>query len=222
MKTPREIYAAYNIMPSLQMHQLRVAAVGKLICDTVTEPLNEREVILACLFHDMGNTLKFDPKLLPGVYEPEGVEYWLRVKSDYIQKYGTSPHEANVTIAKEIGLPGKVVEMIDAIGFSRLKNIAQSPSFELRILAYADMRVAPIGVRSMEERIAEGRTRYEARVRENRVHHFTDDGFPEFLELARQIEKQIFAETTIRPEDINDASAGPLIESLRDYPLGEL
>ena len=58
MKTPREIYTAYKIMPNLQLHQLRVAAVGKLICDNFNPPaggtVNERGVILARLFSHMG------------------------------------------------------------------------------------------------------------------------------------------------------------------------
>lgn len=219
VKTPREIYAAYKIMSGLQLHQLRVAAVGKLICDNFDKPINERDVILACLFHDMGNTIKFEPKLMPDVYQPEGVEYWLGVKAEYIKKYGNNPHNANVAIAKELGLSERVVEMMDAVGFSRLKNVVQSLSVELKVLQYADMRVAPLGIRSMEERITEGRTRYEARVPENRVRHFTDDGFSELLEAARRLEQQIFAETMIKPEDINDATVAPLIETLRDYPI---
>ncbi len=90
MKTPQEIYTAYEIMPSLQLHQLRVAAVAKLICQNFRQSVNERDVILACLFHDMGNTIKFEPKLMPSVYEPEGVEYWLQIKAEYIKKYESS------------------------------------------------------------------------------------------------------------------------------------
>src|SRR3989344_8748672 len=103
MKTPREIYSAYKIMPSLQLHQLRVAAVAKLLCEGCTKPINEHDVILACLFHDMGNIIKSELSYFPDFTEPEGVEYWERVKADFVEAYGTDSHTANIAIAKEIG-----------------------------------------------------------------------------------------------------------------------
>ena len=41
-------------MPGLQLHQLRVAAVGKLICEHLKKPVRTKDVVVACLFHDMG------------------------------------------------------------------------------------------------------------------------------------------------------------------------
>ena len=52
-----EIYAEYKIMPNLQMHMYRVAAVASLIYDNFNEPLNKEEIITACLLHDMGNII---------------------------------------------------------------------------------------------------------------------------------------------------------------------
>src|SRR3989338_10487921 len=121
MKTPREIYAAYKIMPALQLHQLRVAAVGKLICDNFNPSsggtVNAHDVILACLFHDMGNILKFNLTYFPEFLEPQGLEFWEAVKAEYKERYGKDQHEASKEIGREIGLSGPVVEIIDAIGF---------------------------------------------------------------------------------------------------------
>ena len=63
-----EIYEKYKIMPQLRTHMLRVAAVGKIVCDAVNEKVkqnrgefvNTKNVVTACLLHDMGNIIKFD------------------------------------------------------------------------------------------------------------------------------------------------------------------
>ena len=101
MRTAGEIYAAYTIMPALQLHQLRVAAVGKMIADHFSGTLHSNDVILACLFHDTGNIIKFDldNDVLSQLREPEGKEYWQRVKDEWIAKYGNDEHVASLAIA---------------------------------------------------------------------------------------------------------------------------
>src|SRR3989338_7998938 len=125
MKTPREIYAAYTIMPSLQMHQLRVAAVGKLICEHFNKPVNKKDVVLACLFHDMGNILKFELAMFPEFTEPEGVDYWESVKDKYRKKYGDDEHSATQEIMREIGLPKGIIDLMEGIGFSKVSEVAE-------------------------------------------------------------------------------------------------
>ena len=73
MRDVQEIYDAYRIMPSLQLHQLRVGAAGKLIAEHFSDSLDERSVVLACLFHDMGNIIKSDLVTFPDFVEPGGV-----------------------------------------------------------------------------------------------------------------------------------------------------
>ena len=82
MRIPREVYSEYKIMPTLQLHQLRVAAVARLVCDHLTHPINTRDVILACLFHDMGNIIKSNLNHFPEFCEPEGTAYWEKVKAE--------------------------------------------------------------------------------------------------------------------------------------------
>src|SRR6185436_9316657 len=130
MKTPREIYAQYKIMPNLQLHQLRVAAVGKLICDNFEEPINNSDVVLACLFHDMGNIVKFKLEVFPDALQPEGLEYWQKQKEDVIQKYGPEQHEVSEKIAKEIGLPDTVIHIIANSGVRRVPEMVESNSYE--------------------------------------------------------------------------------------------
>ena len=222
MRTPHEIYAAYTIMPTLQLHQLRVAAVAKLVCDNFKRPVNTRDVILACLFHDMGNVIKSDFSAFPDFCEPQGVAYWEGVKSTFIQKYGTNSHQANVAIAGEIGLPESVVALIDGIAYSKMASILEGSSYERKICEYADTRVGPRGVLSQQERMLEGKWRYEKRKKEeeDKVEpYYADSGFDTLLHLAHGVERQIFAETTMKPEDINDRMVAPLIEELWEYAV---
>src|SRR3989338_158033 len=218
MRTPQEIYTAYKIMPSLQLHQLRVAALGKLICDNFTQPINERDVVLECLFHDMGNIVKSNLSYFSDFTEPEGVEYWERIKAEFIAKYGAEQHTVNAAIAHEIGLSEPIIEIMNKTGFSRLPQIVESPSLELKVCQYADTRVGPRGVLPLSERIEEGRKRYVVRAQKENL---PDRGhiFETAVSAAKELEGQLFAHTKIKPEDINDTSVAPVIEELRAYPV---
>src|SRR5436305_1624080 len=107
-----EIYEKYKIMPNLQLHQLRVAAVAKKISDNLVTQVDKAAVVEACLLHDMGNIIKFNlskSPQFPSFLEPEGLKYWQAVKDDYLQKYQTEDeHQATLAIAKEIGASAKV------------------------------------------------------------------------------------------------------------------
>ena len=217
MKTPREIYAAYKTMPALQLHQLRVAAVGKLICDNLNKQVNERDVILACLFHDMGNILKFDLTKFPEFTAPQGVEYWEEVKAGYRTKYGDDEHAATHAIMGELGLPESVRALMKGIGFSQVNSVAASESTERKIIQYGDLRVGPRGVLSLQARLDEGRKRY---LGTGRSIGGEDDGrYMVLVYAALEIEKQIFSEARIKPEDVSDAAVALLIEELWEYPL---
>ena len=210
MRTAREIYGEYKIMPSLQMHQLRVAAVGKLICEHLNKPVRTEDVVVACLFHDMGNILKFDLGAMPGFLEPEGLEYWQKVKEEFNNKYGTEQHSATEKIARELKLPQAILEILGATGFSRIAEVAASSSMETKIVQYADMRVGPFGILPFKERLADLSRRYAAK--KNHLSEAAERG-------CYDIERQIFAQAAIKPEDINDAAVAPLIEELWEYPV---
>jgi hypothetical protein len=216
MRTVTDIYEEYRIMKNLQLHQLRVAAVGKLLCDNLALPIKTEDVILGGLFHDMGNIIKFDLAQFLEFRKPEGVEYWQTVKDEYVAKYGTDEHVATHRIAKEIGLPQSVVEIFEGnIGFSKLDQIRLKVPYEYKIIEYADLRAAPHGILPMKERIEEGARRYgykneseEAQERSRLL-----------VQSAYELEKQVFSVATLSPEDITDESVAPIIEELRSYPV---
>lgn len=202
-------------MPSLGLHQLRVAAVAKAICGNFTEPLNEHDVLIACLFHDMGNIIKFDLNYFPEHLEPEGLEYWQGIKDEFVQKYGKDEHYATHAIAKEIGIPERAFSYLEAIGFQNLETTLHDASFEKKICAYADMRVSPRGICSIEERISEGRKRYAGR----KDKEMSPERLQTLDNALRELEQQIFEKVKIKPGDINEESTKSTIAELENFEI---
>lgn len=214
--TISEIYAKYRIMPGLQIHQWRVAAVAKKLADARPEKMDRNSIILAALFHDMGNIIKSDLSLFPEFREPEGLPYWEGVKSEFIAKYGIDEHQATIQIARELNLSDEVVSIIRGIGFQSLENIRDSDSWEMKIVEYADLRVAPHGVASLGDRIAEARVRYAGK------HDHIPESEHRFEQLkgaAFDIERELFAGIDLRPEYITDESVAPAIEELKHFQV---
>jgi hypothetical protein len=166
----------------------------------------------------MGNIIKSDPSYFPEFVVPEGLQYWERVKQDFVDRYGNDAQTANISIAREIGLSEDIVALIDAADFSRSAEICATSSWELKLLQYADMRVGPHSVLPLGERLSEGRARYAAR----KIEIFdSDEAFEKFSRLAHEFERRIFFETTIKPDCITDATVEPLFEQLREYPVAQ-
>jgi HD domain len=211
MRTVQQIYAEYEIMPSLQLHQLRVASVARVIIENFNGTVNKDAIIFACLFHDMGNIIKSDLNRFPEFLEPEGLEYWKGVKERYIKKYGNEEHLATLLIAKEIGLSPESLFCLDHIGFSNAERNEKEDSFENKICNYSDMRVDPYGVVSMEERISEAQRRYALR-----KHTISSDKFEPSVASLRNIEKQIFSRTDINPDEITNEKIQDTIKELFD------
>jgi hypothetical protein len=214
--TVQEVFDTYRILPILQLHQLRVAAVGKTICDHFDLRLDTQSVVMACLLHDMGNIIKSDFSLFPEALEPLGRAHWEQVKQEYIDTYGPSEHDAALTIAREIGVSKEVIGLIDGIGFSKLETTRDQNIFEIKIVEYSDCRVSPHGVTSMTARLEDARKRYADK--------FTDipsasTRFDELLHAAHEVETQLFAHTDIRPEELTEEAMRPAAEALRDYKI---
>lgn len=205
-------------MPGLALHQVRVAAVGKMIARHIVEKeVKEQDVIFAGLFHDMGNIIKADLSLFPEFLEPQGLAYWQEVKQEYHAKYGDDEHAATEHIAREIGLPPSAIRIIGSMGFSKAHIVAGAVPLELKIAEYADQRVSPHGVVSMEERLAEGKKRHAKRRADLRSTQ--DDIADANVDALRKIEEQIFAQTDISPEHVTDERIAPMAEELYSYPV---
>ena len=218
MATPRQLYAEYRVMPSLQLHQLRVAAVGKLVSENFKDPIRTRDVVLTCLFHDMGNIIKSELSYFPEFLKPQGLVYWQGVKDEYVKKYGADHHAANSAIARGMHLPESVCTLIDSLGFSKLEEVLKDPSLERKVCEYADLRVGPYGVLPLIERLLEGRRRY-LETNKIRPHYESEDSFRRLSESARKLEEQVLSNTSLARNDISDAAIQNSIEELQNYSV---
>lgn len=213
MRNILDIYKEYKIMPNLELHMLRAAAVASLICDNFDEVLPKEYIATACLFHDMGNILKFNFDLMPELLAPLGREYWQTVKDEYAKKYGPNEHDATNAIMRELNIPEEIIYIADQDRFSLLCEHVESDNFAVKIMQYADYRSAPYGVVSYDERMEESSVRYKSKDEEfERKRH-------ELTECGRQIEKQIFSQCKIKPEDITDKTIEPIIAELKKYVI---
>lgn len=217
MRTVAQIYSNYKIIPRLQQHQLRVAAVADTVAAHLNISINRDAVVLACLFHDMGNIIKFmiPSPHFPDGFEPEGDEYWQEVQREYREKYGNDEHVATMAIAREIGVSEEVMTYISQIGFTQLDESVASESWERKVCAYADMRVDPDGVVSVAQRLEDGKRRYGSR---------PDKTMPEERRLVltnslEQIEQQLQAVCTIDLDSITDATIAPLLDKLSEKTI---
>lgn len=213
MRKISEIYEEYNIMRNLREHQMRVAAVALQIADNFSEDLDKKIIIVACLLHDMGNILKSDLNVFPEFVLPEGVDYWEKVKSEFMERYGTDDHEAHLKIATELGVSDGVLECIDAVGFENWSKTYKEGDWHEKISAYADSRVAPYGVVPLEDRLEEARVRYPVLGSE------AEQGRKIVYDFMREIEKDIFLNSSIKQSDITDESIKSYLEKLKDFEI---
>ena len=212
--TANQIYLHFQLPPVLQLHQLRVASVAEQIFQLINFP-NTDTYVQACLVHDLGNMIKFDfsQMRMAKFLEPEGVEYWQKIQQDQIEKYGVDEEKATLTMLTEIEIAPEIVAIVAKLTFPFIPEIHDSPNLGLKISKYADMRVAPGGVVSLQERLADLKIRYQNRYPNNE---------PE-MELYHQylydIEQQIIDQTQLDPTQITDDSINDRIPQLKQTQL---
>jgi putative nucleotidyltransferase with HDIG domain len=210
-----EAYEAYRTMPNLRLHQLRVAAVSRTMARALRA--DHELVTQAGLLHDMGNILKADLHAFPPeFYGEEDLAYWQAVQKDYTDRYGSDEHTATSAIARELSVTKDVIAIIESMGFSKAEAVYESGSLELQIVEYADQRVAPHGITSMEERLAEGFKRHVARVNPG---YGSKDAFEKNKQVLEKLEARLCELARISPSSISETSLSGTIEELRDYKL---
>ncbi len=210
MVSIKDIYTKYKIIPILQTHQLRVAAVASIICDALDNEEGKNDIVLACLLHDMGNILKFDMTQFPESFEPQGIKYWQKVKDEFELKYSTTnEHLATLAIVDQIGESSHVRALIESIGFMNLTEVQPSGNLDQKICNYSDMRVGPKGVLSLDERLADGDSRYRHRIKHTELNN------GQSIKAVKKIEQELFFDLSLKPQDITDEIVDPLLEDLQ-------
>lgn len=205
-----KIYNKYHLPENLQMHMLRVAACSNLIIDNWNgQKLDKEAIIRVCLIHDMGNMVK-----IPEDFSKD--EEFIKTRKKYFDKYGTNDHEINLEIAKIEGLSEKELKILDGKRSRKNEETLNSNSYEIKICAYCDQRVAPNGVVGIKERLEDAKIRYKNKplsvwANEEKANYL--------IQCSLGIEKQIMDHCKLKPEDINDNTIRAYIEKLKMYEI---
>ena len=194
---------------------LRVTAVAKLVAGNMTIKVNTQGIVLTCLLHDMGNILKFNMDLFPESFEPEGRDYWAKIQQQYKTRYGSDENLATHAIARELKQSDVIIKLLKKMSFSESEQLYLEKDYDSKICAYADNRVGPFGVISLIDRLRDGQKRYEANHRTKSDHEF----FEKMLGFAIKTETQIISKCKIKPEEITDQTAAPIISELQDFSI---
>ena len=205
-----DIYNKYHLPENLQMHMLRVAACSNLIIDNWKGiEIDKDAIIRVCLLHDMGNMVK-----IPEDFSND--KDFITIRKKYFEKYGTNDHEINLEIGKTEGLSDKEITILDGKRSRKNEQTLNSDSYEIKICAYCDQRVAPNGVVDLNARLEDAKVRYKnkplsAWSNEEKANHLID--------CALGIEKQVMEKCSISPTDINDENIEKYIIKLREYDI---
>ena len=131
-------------------------------------------------------------------------------------KYGTNDHEINLEIAKIEGLSEKELKILDGKRSRKNEETLQSNSYERKICAYCDQRVAPNGVVGIKERLEDAKIRYK----DKPLSVWSNEEKANYLiKCSLGIEKQIMKYCKLKPEDINDSTIETYIEKLKKYEI---
>jgi hypothetical protein len=209
------IYDRFAIPPNLRMHMYRVAAVSEMICDNWRGPrISRDDVVAACLLHDLGNIVKMDFNTefglrMLGKEGAKNVEHWRRVKERMVAKYGSNSWDATMKMVLELGVSDRVHFLLEKEN-GLMENDdyeIKVEDWELRISVYGDERVGPFGILSLKGRFDDFEVRYKDYLKS--AH---DIQLPKVFERASMIEKLLFSNATITPEQINDSSVAPYVQ----------
>ena len=204
-----EIYKQYHIPRDLQLHMLRVASCANLIIDNwENKEIDKKSIIRVCLLHDMGNLAKIKDN-------PDNDEDFIRIRTEYIEKFGLDDHEISLAIGKEMGLNESELQIMQGKESKRNEEIMNADSFEIKICAYCDERVSPCGVQSIKDRLEDAKNRYKG----TKSIWGNEEAANHLIECALKIENQIMKYCKIKPEEINDKNIQEYIERLKEYEI---
>lgn len=164
--TIQSFYEKCQVPSNLQRHMYMVAAVGAHIADHWDRPneLDRARIIKGLLLHDTGNIIKFDfsrPDIL-GEAERNDLEKWKRIQAEFTQQYGNED-VATHALARLSGADEKVLEILDAVGSSKLQKALETKDWNKKIACYSDFRIGPFGVLTANERFDDIVARYRGR-----------------------------------------------------------
>ncbi|KXK11089.1 MAG: hypothetical protein UZ22_OP11002000471 [Microgenomates bacterium OLB23] len=212
------IYDHYHVPPILRTHMYSVAALAMHVINNLSHPIdtaNTHLVVQACLLHDVGNIVKFDLDNSDLLIKEDAASL-SKLKEEFAQRFGADDHEATIAMLKELNVSQEVLDVLIPSrtmeeAFQRLKSDARFGYY-----FYADFRVAPTGVVSLDDRVDELLARYRGR-----------DGYlwadKERAEASRVLmkahEHTLQKQTTIDIASICNEDIAVTSQSLFSYPI---
>lgn len=148
--------------------------------------IKKSDVVLAALLHDVGNLVKFD--FNQKVFNIGDERYWRQQQMKLWKKYGRDDHVVTEAILKELNVKLDIIKWIKEKTFGNIiKLVKNKNKWETKILLYADLRVLPDGIGTIEDRIRDIQTRMP--------HYYTRPDFElmkrSIFKLQDQIQQQI-------------------------------
>lgn len=171
-----KIYEQYDIPKNLQLHMLRVAAVGKIICDHASiQSIDSNLIIKTLLLHDMGNIIKFNFRNT-SMFSPEDsvkIESYKTTQTEFVSKYGSDADVATLQIIKEITSDEQIFELCKNCHGQMAHRYVTGEFWNEKICYYADMRIGLHGILSVDERFEDLKKRYPRELKEMEHYHKT-------------------------------------------------
>jgi hypothetical protein len=178
--TIKETYDRFRVPPGLRVHMIRVAQFVNVVASAWSGETVDNDFLITCaLVHDLGNIVVF--KRWIGE-ETQNLAYWENIQREITDAYGTDDHEATRHMLQEVNTDSELVDLIMQKSSANSPKIAASDNWQLKILLYADLRIAPTGVASLADKLKEMYARSDK--------HKGVPGIPEALdEVERQLQQ---------------------------------
>ncbi len=184
--TTQDVYLQFGTPKNLQQHMLTVTA---LICSVrdhwVGEKIDWDHLVAAGLLHDLGNVIKFDLDRFPALLGDElsRIDFWREEQKKLINKYGNDDHTATGKMLDELGVKPEIKDTILTKSFGNIIQSSKSANWLPKILQYCDLRTAPNGLMTLDERVGD--------IKERLDKYAGRSDFPEMIEAAKSIETEI-------------------------------
>lgn len=215
--TIQEAYERYRVPSILQTHMYWVTAMAVYVSDHLLDPTQVRRdfLIAACLLHDMGNIVKFDLDKTPDSHIQEHKEYWRKVQQEVKALYGDNEGVATVAMAREITQNGELLTLLGMSGLTKIMRAHESNDMTIKIFRYADERISPKGVVTVDERYDDIAKRYRGR-----DHPLADTKYlAQRRRIVQEIEKKIQTASLISLQSITTDMLDSYVRKLTTFVI---
>lgn len=163
----------------------------------------------------MGNIVKFDLDKTPDSHIQEHKEYWSKVQQEVKALYGDDEDVATVAMAREITQNGELLTLLGMSGLSKIMHAHESNDMTIKIFRYADERISPKGVVTVDERYDDIAKRYKGR-----DHPLADTKYlAQRRQLVQEMEKQIQTASSIDLQSITLNTLDSYVRKLTTFVI---